>query len=153
AASVKFEHPYFENDEPLNFRSSSGNAAEIGSFGIREQDDYAFNRLREQIQILYLPRDSFKGERQVAEFIVDPFKTSRPYQIVLARIGRKSTLAATITDVEKKIAAKPPNDFMSRFNPADTLLVPNIAIRIEHHFRELEGEDKQFSNPALRDRY
>ena len=85
------------------------------------------------------------------EFILDLCKTSQPYQIVLARIGRKHTLAATLDDVQHRIAAQPADAFMSHLSPGATMLVPSMAWRVSHHFKELEGEDKRFLNSDLRD--
>src|SRR5262249_3180148 len=93
-------------------------------------------------------------EQEIPEFILDPCKTSQPYQIVLARVNRKPTLADTLAEVEQKIGAQPaPDRFLSELHPRDTLLVPNIAWKVSHRFTELEGRDKQFLNPALRGLY
>src|SRR5262249_17250176 len=107
-----------------------------------------------QVHVLYCPREALWREKEVPEFILDPCKTSQPYQIVLARVNRKPTLADTLADVEQKIAAQPaPDAFMSQLHPRDTLLVPNMAWKVSHRFKELEGQDKQFLNPALRGLY
>jgi hypothetical protein len=154
AASAKYDYSFFENDEPLLFTDSAGKQTAVGSFGIRKKDDYAYNRLRQQVQVLYCPREAIMKEKEIPEFIVDPCKTSQPYQIVLARVDRKPTLADTLAESEQKIAAQPaPDHFVSELHPRDTLLVPNIAWRVSHRFKELEGKDKQFLNPALRGLY
>jgi hypothetical protein len=154
AASAKYDYPFFENDEAFLFTDSAGRQTAVGSFGIRKKDDYAYHRLRQQGQVLYCPREAIMSEKEIPEFILDPCKTSQPYQIVLARVDRKPTLAATLADVEQKIAAQPASDrFLAELHPRDTLLVPNIAWRLSHHFKELEGEDKQFLNPALQGQY
>jgi hypothetical protein len=147
AASAKYDYPYFENDEPFMFRDSSGKETAVGSFGIREKDDYAYERLREQVQILYCPRPAIQ-RNQLYEFILDPCKTSQPYQIVLARIDPKPTLAETLADVRQKIEARTTR-FGPKLGPRDTLLVPNMAWKVSHRFKELEGGDKVFLNPAL----
>jgi hypothetical protein len=154
AASAKYDYPFFENDETFLFTDSAGKQTAVGSFGIRRKDDYAYHRLRQQVQVLYCPREAIMSGKEIPEFILDPCKTSQPYQIVLARVDRKPTLADTLTDVERRIAAQPASDrFMSELHPRDTLLVPNIAWRVSHRFKELEGKDKQFLNPALRGLY
>jgi hypothetical protein len=151
-ASAKYDYPFFENDETFLFTDSQGKQTAVGSFGIRKKDDYAYDRLRQQVQVLYCPREAIWSEKEIPEFILDPCKTSQPHQIVLARVNRKSTLADTLADVEQKIAAQPEAD-VSSLHPRDTLLVPNIAWNISHHFKELEGKDKQFLNPGLRGLY
>ncbi len=151
-ASAKFDIPYFDNDEPFGFTDSSGNKTVVRSFGIREKDDYAFEQLRGQAKILYRSDDDDRHGTQVSEFIIDPCQTSRPYQLVLARVNRKDSFAATLADVETKIAKSPPK-YHSTLNIIDTLLVPNMAWQISHHFTELEGRDQLLLNPGLRGLY
>ena len=153
-ASARYEYPFFENDETFVFTDSAGKQTAVGSFGIRGKDDYAYRQLRQQVKILYCPREAIWSEKEIPEFILDPCKNSQPYQIVLARVNRKPTLADTLADVEQRIAAQPASDrFASELHPRDTLLVPNIAWRVSHRFTELEGTDKQFLNPELRGLY
>jgi hypothetical protein len=154
AASSKFDYPFFENDQAFLFTDSAGKQTAVGSFGIRKKDDYAYHQLRQQVEVLYCPRETIRREQEIPEFILDPCKTSQPYQIVLARVDRKSTLADTLADVEQKIAKGPaPDDSVSKLHPRDTLLIPNVAWKISHRFKELEGTDKRFLNPALRGLY
>jgi hypothetical protein len=151
-AGVRFRFPFFENDESFTFTDSAGNSTPVKSFGIRKKDDYAYRRLREQVAILYCPKDSvWRGE--IDEFILDPCKDSHPHQLVLARLARKGTLAATLADVERKIKEQPPNHLAARFHVRDTLLIPDMHWRLEHHFKELEGKDKQLLNPSLHGLY
>jgi hypothetical protein len=154
AASARYDYPFFENDERFLFTDSTGKETAVGSFGIRKKDDYAYERLRQQVQVLYCPREASMREKEIPEFALDLCETSRPHQIVLARVPRKATLAETLADVEHKITTQPPPDpFVSQLHPRDTLLVPNIAWKVSHRFRELEGKDKQFLNPVLRGFY
>jgi hypothetical protein len=152
AASAKYDHPYFENDEPFLFRDVAGKETAVGSFGVRKKDDYAYERLRQQVQILYRTYATEPRE-DVPEFVLDLCKTSEPYQIVLARVDRKPTLAETLADIQHKIAAPSKDSFVSALITNDTLLVPNMAWQVTHRFKELEGADKQFQNPALRGLY
>jgi hypothetical protein len=153
AASAKYDYPFFENDEPFLFRDSAGKGTAVSSFGIRKKDDYAYERLRRQVEVLYCPRDALWRESEVPEFILDPCKTSQPYQVVLARVDRQATLAETLADVRRKIASRPADSFAAQLRPRDTVIVPNVAWRIRHHFQEIEGKDKAFLNPALRGLY
>jgi hypothetical protein len=148
AASARYEYPFFENDEPFPFTDSAGKKTAVGSFGIRKKDDYAYWNLRDQVQILYSHRDGYREE--IPDFVLDLCKTSDPYHIVVARLNRKTTLADTLADVERKIA---PESKVEQLGPRDTVLVPNMAWKVTHHFKELEGKDKQFLNPALRGLY
>jgi len=146
-AAVPFALPFFDNDEQFLFTDSSGKDTWIGSFGIRRKDDYAYHNLRDQVQVLHCSEDA-GHDKVVNEFIIDPCKTSSPYQLVLARIAPKATLAATLADVRQRIRGAPAGDFRSRLHPRDSLIVPNMNWALTHHFRELEG--KAFGNPSLR---
>lgn len=154
AAATKFEFPFFENDEPLLFTDRAGRQTAVASFGIRQKDDYAYERLRAQVAVLFASHHDLGREQEVSEFILDLCKTSKPYQILLARIDRQATLADTLSMVEQKLKEKSADTiFPGRFGPRDTLLVPNMAWKVSHRFRDLEGIDKQFQNPALRGLY
>ena len=147
---VRFAIPFFDNDDPFTFTDSNGEPVLVKSFGIRKKDDYAYRRLREQVQVLYCPEDVFWKEKEGGEFIVDPCKSSQPYQVILACIQRKPSLAEAVADVNKKIGETPARDFHSQFHPRDSLLIPSLHWRVRHRFKELEGKDKQFLNPKLK---
>jgi hypothetical protein len=69
-------------------------------------------------------------------------------------VPRKSTLAETLADVEEKVAhQKKSARAVIELGARDTLLIPNLAFIIRHRFKELEGNDKQFLNPALQGAY
>ncbi|HKA07704.1 MAG TPA: hypothetical protein VKD71_10640 [Gemmataceae bacterium] len=153
-ASAKFDIPFFDNDEPFEFTDSNGKKALVGSFGVRKKDDYAYRELRDQVQILYRGADPHGSKSpEIPEFIVDPCKSSNPYQIVLARVERKATLARTLADIETKNASVQLDPYVATLNPVDTLLVPNMAWQLTRHFVELEGKDKQLLNPGLQGLY
>jgi hypothetical protein len=148
AVSSEFDYPFFDNDGPLEFVDTAGRKTPVGSFGVRWKDDFAYNRLRAQVHILYTPPDRMHDPLGMSEFILDPCRTTRPYQIVIARVDRKPTLAETVADVRQKIAvgrnAEPRE---SRLGPNDVMLIPNISFRVSHRFREVEG--KPVENPPL----
>ena len=137
AANVKFTIPYFENRARLAFIDSNGNRANVSSFGIREKDDYAYFKLREQVGVLF-------GGLGCKEYAIDLCKSSQSCQIIVALIKPEETLDLTMKSLEKKISenAQKGEDF-HKFGPNDVLLVPNILFKITHHFRELEGKTIQ----------
>ncbi len=140
-AGVKFTIPFFENDEPLEFRDFKGSLSRVASFGIRGKDSDAYSKLRHQVAVLYAsyrPRSIY-----LDEFIIDPSKDSSPAQLILARVQARPTLAETLAEVENKIAESKTSQGL---DSNDTFLVPNIRFQIEHHFKELEGSDKPFLN-------
>lgn len=142
SANVRFKIPYFENDKELVYTDSTGNKTSITSFGIREQDDYAFFKLRRQIKILFCERDE---EFKVMKCAVDLCQESSPNQIVLAMIEPKETLIETLSYIDQQYKNTPEDEYYHEFGPNDVLLVPNIFWRIVHRFNELEG--KTIQNP------
>lgn len=152
-ASSKFEYPFFDNDEPFLFKDSAGNETSVASFGIRPKDRSGYHSLRRQVQILYSGFVQEDGRDRLTEFVCDLCESSRPYQIVLARVDRKPTLAETLADIEKKVTESPPEGDGSKLGPNAVLLVPNMAWKVTHHFEEIEGRDKPFLDPSLRGLY
>lgn len=147
-AACQFDLPFFENGKTFEFIDSTRRKTPVGSFGIRPTDAFGYWRLREQVQILHSLRDQPPDPLGIPEFILDPCRTSRPYQVVIARVDRKPTLDETLTDVRQKIAAgSKAEPYWTNLGPNDVVLVPNISFRITHRFREVEG--KPFENPAL----
>ncbi len=147
AAACQFDLPFFDNDDPLEFTDAAGKRTPVNSFGIRKKDDYAYNRLRAQVHVLHSAKEPNREEDGVPEFILDLCRTSRPYQVVIARVDRKPSLAETLADVRRKIAQQQADAWLSNLRPRDVVLVPNISFRVTHRFREVEG--KPIQNPAL----
>lgn len=142
-ADVRYAYRFFSNSpEWLSFKGSDGRTIPVSAFGIpvsRKTDPNA-DGCRKQVRVLF---------REGGQFAVDLSQESKPYQVVLAKMPRKSTLAETLNELNKKLAAGASFDLPK----SATLLVPDVNWRIEHHFRELEGEDKEFLNAALTDCY
>jgi hypothetical protein len=137
-ANVKFRIPYFENYKKFIFKDSQGNKTQVTSFGIRPEDDYAYKKLRKQVEIIYSLYDP--DSHNLLEFAVDLSKDTKPNQIVLARIEQKETLGHTLAHLDDKIAGFTKEKFSHQFGINDVLLVPNIFWRITHHFKGLEGK-------------
>jgi hypothetical protein len=146
--SVPFPHPYLPNDKPLNFTDSAGNTTPVKSFGLPVKAQPSDNLARSQTEVLYRSPAALPEGESVPEFILDLCEGSKPYQLLVAKLPRGATLADTIADVEAKIAQGA--DTARKLAPAEVLLVPSLAFRIQHHFQELEGKDKQFNNRRLK---
>lgn len=142
-AGVKFGIPYFEKRSSLMFKDRAGRETGVSSFGIRHEDDYGYFEMRKQVQPLYWLLDK---NHKLVEFAVDLDRGSKPYQVIVARIDVKGTLAETIRDLESKF--NPPDDYGKGFGPNEVLLVPNIHLDITHRFNELEGRDKPLTTPG-----
>ncbi len=136
-AGLRFDKPYIENDQPLQFRGAGGETTPVTSFGLRKKDvDASYRELRDQAELLYVSGDSLM---QPGEYAIDLCKTSKDVQVVVALIPRKATLAEAIAYLGKKQAEVGSDQRGPRLGPNDTLLVPNLTWRLEHHFKELEG--------------
>ena len=150
-AHVKFAIPFFENEKLFLFKDSQDHETSVASFGIRPEDDYAYDRLRGQVEVLYAQGRDNGWTPQPDQFIVDLCRDSTPNQIVLACVDPRETLAETLKDVDEKI-----RDFLARWRDVtsrDTLLVPNMNWQMEHRFAELEGPDKPFLNQGFEGYY
>ena len=148
-ARVKFDIPFFENREPFSFQDSSGAEVPVSSFGIRPKDFEAYHALREQVDVLYAepPTDS----DEAPQFVIDPCKTSRPNQLVLACIRPGKTLAETLEQLRRMIDSFGGEADRHRFGSCDRLIVPNIRWEIEHELAELKGA--RFQKPDLQGLY
>jgi hypothetical protein len=151
-ASAAFTVPFFDNHGGFRFRDSSGKETEVTSFGIEERHEYAYEALREQVEVLYCLRKE-GGREQIEEFVVDLCRSSSPNQIVVACVPPKETLLETLADVETKThGAKEQRTMEGRpLHVRDVLLVPNLNWEVRHRFAELEGPDKRFLNASFGD--
>ena len=143
-AGVRYKHAFFNNTERFLFTDSSGKETAVRSFGMSDKEkfkDGAFDSFRGQIAVLW---------REGDEFAVDLSKESTPNQIVLARIRRGATLAEMVAAFRARVQQGRDH---SHPGEEDTLLVPIMHWRVEHHFRELEGPDKRLVHPTLPDMY
>jgi hypothetical protein len=138
---IEFEYPFYVNEGPFAFTEPAGPPVNVASFCAHTHEpDADLRHLHEQVEILYY-RYGEKPEDQ--EFAVDLCKNSRPYQIIIARMAPRSTLADTVSALHQSIS-----DFrhdcdysiLSRLRPIDRLIVPDVLYRLTHHFAELEGK-------------
>ncbi len=144
SASAPWRFEFHDNPEALPFIDASGRRTPVRSFGILKSDEFqdtAGKFFRGQVALLW--ESEGKG-RTRDEYAVDLCRHSAPYQVVLARVSRKATLAETLDDLRLKMQQDPPAK--DRLDEEDTLLVPTMHWRIEHHFKELEGTDKVLLN-------
>jgi hypothetical protein len=140
-AGVRYQHMFFNNPNPLVFTDSRGKQTAVASFGITDREKYKDGQnesFRGQVRILW---DADKRD----QFAIDLSAETAPNQIVLARVKRRESLAATLADLQQNMERAIHN----RLGDEDTLLVPNMYWHIEHRFRELEGSDKRLLGPPL----
>ena len=138
SVNVPFEYPFFDSEAALTFSDAAGQKTPVKSFGIRKQDDYAYNQLRGQTQVLFFTY--IKDHHTLDEFAVDLCKYSQPYQIVLAAVKPQPTLTETLARVEELTAKSEEGEYFHSMGPNDVLLVPSHHWDFTHRFKDLEGE-------------
>jgi hypothetical protein len=134
-------------ERAMVFSDSGGKKTELASFGVRQEDDYAYFKLRGQPKVLFKTADK-RNISRAAECVLDLDCNSQPNQIVLALTEPRASLAATLAAVEEQVASAKPVADSGNLGPNDVLLVPDIVWRISHRFAELEG--REFTNTALK---
>lgn len=149
-ANVRFKIPYFENDQPFIFTDSNGDQTPVASFGIMPETDLTSPSLQKQVDVIYTSY-SEEDYDQLDEFIIDPCKKSKPYQLILAKVNPKDTLADTVKFVEDKIKKRSRPSILLSFTDQEELLVPNMLWKLIHNFKNLEGLD--LANPDFEDYY
>src|SRR6185369_287203 len=127
AVALEYSFHFNDSEKPLEFQDSKGNKTPVQAFGIREQDkDKGENSFRSQVEVLF---------QKDGAFAVDLSRKTQPYQIILARMDRQPTLASTLADLNKRIAA----ETSKGLSEAAVLLVPKMHWKIDHEFQELIG--------------
>src|SRR5262249_25400150 len=127
-ADVRYGYQFFNNREWLTFKQADGRTVRVRSFGLPEFSKTApiEGECRAQVRVLF---------REGGGSAVDPSHRPTPNQVMLAKLPRRATLAATLRELSEKLAG-------SRSKPlplSATLLVPNANWRIDHDYRDLEG--------------
>lgn len=136
-AYVKFTIPFLENKHRLVFKDSQGKETTVTSFGIWDGFAPRHRKVMEQVDMLYSLQDP-EDRRVMLEFAVDLCKYTDPYQIVVACIEPKKTLAETLIYLQEKIADVSSHKGGNKLGSTDRLIVPNMFWRVKHHFQELE---------------
>jgi prepilin-type processing-associated H-X9-DG protein len=141
---IKFEYPFYINNDEFEFQDSNGTITEVKSFCTRPDSDSS-DMIREQVDVLYYKHNDLTGE---TEFAVDLCTFSNPYQVILACVPRRETPGEILAFTERKIFEfiQDPNYEQLRelrpasdSYPADSLIVPDVLYILTHRFVELEG--------------
>jgi hypothetical protein len=145
---VGFEYPYFTSSSACDFQDSTGAHTGVTAFGA-QSSAATQERVRQQVHILYYEDG---GSPEAVEFAVDLSRQTQPYQVVLACLPRGATFreaARTLQEKSAKFLKNPDYDSLCKLRPLDTLIVPDVAYKLTHSFRELLG--KRFANPKWDD--
>jgi hypothetical protein len=141
-SGVRYRFAFSDLPHPMTFTDAAGKQSDVRCFGILNADDVGATSSRSQVAVLFDDPDG--------GFVLDLCKDSQPNQIVLGRVSRRDTLAATLADLEARITAWTARGQPAQFRPDAVLLVPNMDWRVSHHFSELEGTQRILLNPRLR---
>ncbi|MEN6427547.1 MAG: hypothetical protein ABFE13_19510 [Phycisphaerales bacterium] len=142
-ARVPFTYPFRQVDGGLVFGDSRGIETRVAGFGLWQAHLKAYEKIRGQIEILYVRVKDRRHSPELAEYALDLCRYSDPYQVVVARVEPRDTLAETLEHVRTQIAefkAQPHYEEERRFSEADRLNVPEMFWRIDHRFEELIGK-------------
>ncbi len=142
-ANVPFEHPFRQLDKGLTFTDYRDVETQVGGFGLWEAWLSAYERMRQQIEILhYRELESPDRGWRFTELAVDLCKGSKPYQVVLAMVVPKDILAETVAYVQRGAEEFKRQRYYQeerQFHESDVLRVPEMFWRIDHRFSELIG--------------
>ena len=149
-ANVPFKYPFRHMDQGLAFTNSQGIQTRVAGFGLWRAYLRRHKSIREQVEVLYVEfRDrSF----EVRECAVDLCRHSRPYQVVVAMVEPRGSLAETLEHLRTQMASfkQPPyGEVDRRLGANDELRVPEMFWRIDHRFKELTDKMVANSNPPM----
>jgi len=146
SVDVGFQYPYYACADAFRFQDSIGIRTGVTAFRAQTAGpSWGESLVRGQVEVLHYDDGQSPSTEQ---FAVDLSKETRPYQIVLARLPRYSTLGEAAEVLQGKIAAfknDPDYEVLRKLRPVDTLIVPDVAYKLTHHVDELLG--KRLGNP------
>jgi len=140
-ANVPFKYPYRKVKKEFIFTDSNGLETNVGAFGVWGNGSQ-YMKMREQVEILY-----FNGG-----FAIDLCRHSKPYQVVVAMVEPKDSLAQTLSYIHNQIADFKQTDNYERMRFLDSgavLMVPEMFWEIDHRFDELIGKIVSNANPPM----
>jgi len=147
-ANVPFKYPYRQHKYEFIFTDSNGVETNVDAFGVWGYGSQ-YKRMRRQAEILYYQQDD---NFQMKEFAIDLCRHSEPYQVVVAVVEPKDSLAQTLNYIHNQIADfKQTDNYKKRIflGGADVLKVPEMFWEIDHRFDELIGKIITNANPSM----
>jgi len=152
AARVPFKYPFRQVDEGVTFTDSQGIQTRVAGFGLWRAYLRRYRNIREQVEVLYIRWDDPNRPKEMAEYALDLCRHSEPYQVVVARVGLKDSLAEMLEHVRTQIAdfgKQPGRAVDSRYGANDELRVPEVFWRIDHRFKELTEKTVANTSPPM----
>jgi hypothetical protein len=136
-ANVPFKYPFEQVEDGLAFADSQGGKTQVDAFGLSKSFQYKSKKPRQQVEILFwwMPEGNFL--EKTSECAIDLCKYSWPYQVVVAMVEPKGTLAQTLDYVREQIDKARDYKDEGELGQGDILEVPEMVWRIDHRFLEL----------------
>ena len=148
-AKALFKYPFEQGKKGLSFTDSQGVKTEVEDFGCWPNPELKNERIRKQVDVLFYSGD---GMPDLGEYAIDLCRYSRPYQVVVAAVRPRDSLAETLAHTRQEIErfrTSPYSKEMARLRTNDVVAVPEMLWKIEHHFSELIGRVVANANPAM----
>jgi hypothetical protein len=134
---LQFEKLFDVLDEPISFTASDGSTKKVPGFGI------SWKAVREHRHDKLWNQASVPAAISSSEFAVELHGKEAHLQLLLVRIDRKGTLEQCLADAQRLLLSR------QRKPTSETLFIPTMDWGVSHTYRNLEGPDKLFLNPAL----
>jgi len=132
--SLPFREVFDRLTDPVAFRSEAG-VDNVAAFGVRDFDDQSDRSaaLKKQVTILSYVSDD--------DFVVRLNAASSKDELVLAKVPRQKTLAATLRAVRERIEQRDKQDHVSSLQYEETLAIPIVTLGVWREYTELLGRD------------
>lgn len=150
-AHVPFKYPFRRLERGFAFTDSNGTKTHVAGFGLWKAYLRPYKNIREQVRVLYARTDADDSE-ELTECALDLCRHSTPYEVVVARVQPKGSLAETLEYLRTQIASfeNPPHyELDRRFGGNDELRIPEMFWRLDHRFKELIDKAVANSNPPM----
>ncbi len=153
SAKVAFQHPFRQVERKFVFADSAGAETAVEAFGVWNYSG-RYDKIRQQVEVMYHRRGGDRrasaGGRPTKEYVLDLCKDSRPYQVVVAFVELRDSLAGTLDYIRLQVDAFQQDQYTrweTQLKKVDEVEIPEMVWRIDHQFQELSG--KVVSNAGL----
>ncbi len=143
-ANVPFRYPFRQLDEGFTFTESQRVETLVAGFGLWQAFLSRYEDIREQVEVLYVGWDDpNRPYERMKEYALDLSRHSQPYQVVVAVVEPKGSLAETYEHIQRgmeEFGKQRDYSHARWFQGNDDLRVPEMFWRIDHRFAELIGK-------------
>lgn len=141
-ASVPFKYPFRQLTKGLAFTDSAGVEARVAGFGLWEAHRPQYEKIREQVEVLYAKYRDRRRSWELEEYALDLCKYSEPYQVVVAMVAPRGSLAETLEYIRlrtEEFHRQTDSETVRHLEKQDQVQVPQMFWKIDHCFHELIG--------------